>query len=254
MNLAVDVGNSHIVVGLFEGERLLAAERVATDRSATDFQTAVLLKDALAAHGAAPEDLRGGIISSVVPSLTPALAGAMELLAGIRPLVVGPGLKTGLDVVTDVPAAVGADRIVDAVAARALNGAPVVTVDMGTANTVSVVDGAGRFLGGIIMPGLRLSMEALTRTASLLPQVSLEPPARVIGRNTAESMKSGLILGAAATLDGILDRVERELGVPFPAVATGGLAPTVLPFCRRKLIHDPDLLLKGLVMLYNMNA
>lgn len=254
MNLAVDVGNSNIVIGLFEGEQILAAHRLATDRTATDFQYAMAIKDALAASGVSPEAVRGGIISSVVPSLIPAMSSAMWLLCRFRPLIVGPGIKTGLDVVTDAPAAVGADRIVDAVAARALYGAPVVTVDMGTANTVSVVDSAGRFLGGVIMAGLRLSMEALTRSASLLPQVSLEPPARVIGRNTVESMKSGLILGAAATLDGILDRIDAELSAPCTAVATGGLASTVLPYCRHKLIHEPDLLMKGLVLLYNLNA
>lgn len=254
MNLAVDVGNSNIVIGLFEGERLLSAHRAATDRAATDFQYAVLLKNALAASHAAPEDIRGGIISSVVPSLVPVLTKALDLLTGVRPIIVGTGLKTGLEIVTDAPAAVGADRIVDAVAARTLYGAPVVTVDMGTANTVSVVDGSGRFLGGIIMAGLRLSMEALTRSASLLPQVSFEPPRHVIGRSTAESMKSGLILGAASTLDGILDRIESELGVPCPAVATGGLAPTVIPYCKHSLIHDPDLLLRGLMILYRMNA
>lgn len=254
MILAADVGNTNIVLGLFEGDRLLAAHRVATNRNATGFQYAVLIKDALDVSRVAPAEIHGGIISSVVPSLTGALAEAMELLAGIRPITVGPGIRTGLEIVTDVPSAVGADRIVDAVAARTLYGAPVVTLDLGTANTLSVVDGAGRFLGGVIMPGLRLSMEALTRSASLLPQVSLEAPRHVIGRNTVESMKSGLLLGAASTLDGILERVWDELGAPCPAVATGGLAPTVLPHCRHRLIHDPDLLMKGLMILYAMNA
>ncbi len=254
MNLAVDVGNSNIVIGLFEGDRILGTRRVATDRNATDFQFAVLLKSALLSLGVSPDEVRGGIISSVVPSLTRAVSGAVGLLLDFLPLTVGPGIKCGLTVVTDSPAAVGADRIVDAVAARSLYGAPVVTVDMGTANTVSVVDGAGRFLGGVIMPGLRLSMEALTGTASLLPQVSLDPPRRVIGRNTTESMRSGLLLGAASALDGILERIEEQLGAPFPTVVTGGLAPTVIPFCVRPLIHEPDLLLKGLAILYGMNS
>ncbi len=253
MILAVDVGNSNIVVGLSDGLRFLAVERLGTERGATEIEYAVSIKRLLELKGLGGEALEDAILSSVVPSATGSLRGALRLLTGREPLVLAPGVRTGLDIRTDEPSAVGADRIADAVAAKTLYGAPVIIIDMGTANTVSVLDAHGRFLGGVIMPGLRLSAAALAEVTSQLPHIGLEPPGRVIGRSTVESLRSGLILGCAATLDNLIRRIEEELGYPCAAVATGGMCPLVLPHCRRAITHAPDLLLQGLMTIYKLN-
>lgn len=250
MILAVDVGNTNVVLGLIEGEEIRLVERLATDRLATGYEYALRIRDVLALEGVGCTGISGAIISSVVPPATAALREAIRLLTGAEPKVVRPGIRTGLPILTDNPAAVGADRIVDAVAAKARYPLPLIVLDMGTANTVSVLDGSGNFLGGVIMPGLRLSMDALTRGTSLLPQVSLDMPKFVIGKNTGDSMRSGLLLGCAATLDGIFERIEAQLGQSCFVVATGGMAPTVIPMCRHEITHDPDLLLRGLAILY----
>ncbi len=253
MLLAVDVGNTNVVLGLMEGEEIRLVQRLATDRNATGYEYALRIRDCLALQGADRAGISGAIVSSVVPPVTAAVREAIRLLTGAEPIVVRPGIRTDLNILTDDPAAVGADRIVDAVAARAILPPPVIILDMGTANTVSVLDAAGNFIGGVIMPGLRLSMDALTRGTSLLPQVSLEHPRAVIGKNTVEGMKSGLLVGCAATLDGIFDRIEAELGAKCRVVATGGMAALVIPLCRREIPYAPDLLLRGLGILYELN-
>lgn len=254
MILAVDAGNSNIVLGLAEGGRILSVGRMRTERDASAIEYAVKMKKLMELFSFSGAHPSGGIISSVVPSVLGSLKGALELLTGRKPLTVTAGMRTGLDIRVDEPAALGADRIVDAVAARALYGAPAIIIDMGTANTVSVLDSSGALIGGVIMPGLRLSASALSSAASLLTQVSFEAPSRVIGSSTAESMRSGLILGCACTLDKLTERIEEELGYPCTLVITGGMCPVILPHCRRKLIHDPELLLRGLTILYDMNT
>lgn len=254
MILAVDVGNTNVVLGILEGEEIRFVERLSTDVKATGYEYAVRLRDALALSGVDCSALSGGIISSVVPPVTAALREAFRLLVDFEPIVVRPGIKTDLAIRTDDPAAVGSDRIVDAVAARARYPLPLIVLDMGTANTVSVLNERGEFLGGVIMPGLRLSQDALARGTSLLPQVSMDPPHAVIGKNTVDSMRSGLFLGCASTLDGIFRRIEEELGQSCTVVATGGLSHLVVPLCRREIHCDPDLLLRGLAILYQMNS
>lgn len=254
MLLAVDVGNTNVVLGLVEGEEIQLVQRLSTDRNATGYEYALRVRDTLALKGADSKGISGAIISSVVPPATAALREAVRLLTGLEPIVVRPGIRTDLPILTDNPAAVGADRVVDAVAARAHYPLPLIVLDMGTANTVSVLNESGSFLGGVIMPGLRLSMDALTRATSLLPQVSLDTPRSVIGKNTADSLRSGLLLGCASTLDGIFERIESELGRSCTVVATGGMAGAVIPLCRHKITHDPDLLLRGLAILYKMNT
>lgn len=254
MLLAVDVGNTNVVLGLIEGEEIRLVQRLSTDRNATGYEYALRLRDTLALSGDDANGISGAIISSVVPPATAALREAVRLLTGLEPIVVRPGIRTDLAILTDDPAAVGADRVVDAVAARARYPLPLIVLDMGTANTVSVLDENGSFLGGVIMPGLRLSMDALTRATSLLPQVSLETPRSVIGKNTADSLRSGLLLGCASSLDGIFERIETQLGQSATVVATGGMSGAVIPLCRHKITHDPDLLLRGLAILYKMNT
>ena len=254
MVLAVDIGNSNVVVGCFEGEKILFVERLSTNRHSTALEYAVLIKTVLELNGCAGAVFEGGIVSSVVPAVTNMIRSAIEKLTGKQPLVVGPGLKTGLKIKLDNPAQLGSDRVADAVAAIHEYPCPLVTIDMGTATTISVVDKDKNFIGGLIMPGLRISMDALSARTSQLPQISLESPKRAIGRNTVDCMRSGLILGTAATIDGILDRIEAELGYPCTVISTGGLAHIVTPHCKRTILCDDQLLLKGLMLLYRKNA
>lgn len=254
MVLAVDIGNSNVVVGCFEGEEILFVERLSTNRHSTALEYAVLIKTVLELNGCAGAVFEGGIVSSVVPAVTNMIRSAIEKLTGRQPLVVGPGLKTGLKIKLDNPAQLGSDRVADAVAAIHEYPCPLVTIDMGTATTISVVDKDKNFIGGLIMPGLRISMDALSARTSQLPQISLESPKRAIGRNTVDCMRSGLILGTAATIDGILDRIEAELGYPCTVISTGGLAHIVTPHCKRTILCDDQLLLKGLMLLYRKNA
>jgi len=253
MVLAVDIGNSNIVVGCFEGNTIRFVERLATNRNSTALEYAVLIKTVLELNGAAGENFEGGIICSVVPTVTNMVRQAIEKLTGKPPLVVGPGLKTGLKIRIENPTQLGSDRVTDAVAAVNNYPAPLITVDMGTATTISVIDKDRNFIGGMIMPGLRISAEALTGRTSQLPQISLDPPKRAIGKNTVECMRNGLILGAAATIDGAVRHIEAELGYPCTVVATGGLSGLVVPYCDRTIIHDDQLLLKGMMLLYQKN-
>lgn len=253
MILAVDIGNSNIVIGCFDRERILLVERVSTNRSATVLEYAVILKTVLELNGLSVSALEGGIISSVVPSVTNAVKAAIEKLTGKTPLVVGPGLKTGLRLQVENPAQLGSDRIVDAVAAVSAYPCPLITIDMGTATTISVVDGSRTFIGGLIMPGLRVSTDALADKAAQLPHIELAAPDRAIGRGTVECMKSGVIYGCAAMLDGLVGRIQEELGQKCTVVATGGLAELVVPYCQEKIVLDSQLLLKGLLLLYRKN-
>lgn len=253
MVLAVDIGNSNIVVGCFEGDTISFVERLATNRNSTALEYAVLIKTVLELNGVAGRGFEGGIVSSVVPTVTNMVCQAIEKLTGKPPLVVGPGLKTGLKIRIENPAQLGSDRVTDAVAAVNSYPAPLIIVDMGTATTISVIDADKNFIGGMIMPGLRISAEALTGRTSQLPQISLDPPKRAIGRNTVECMRNGIILGAAATIDGAVRHIEAELGYPCTIVATGGLSKLVTPHCKRSIIQDDQLLLKGLMLLYQKN-
>ena len=254
MILAVDIGNSNVVVGCFEGEKILFVERLSTNRHSTALEYAVLIKTVLELNGCAGAAFEGGIVSSVVPAVTNMIRSAIEKLTGKQPLVVGPGLKTGLKIKLDNPAQLGSDRVADAVAATHYYPCPLVTIDMGTATTISVVDKDRNFIGGLIMPGLRISMDALSARTSQLPQISLESRKKAIGRNTVDCMRSGLVLGTAATIDGILDRIEAELGYPCTVISTGGLAHIVTPHCKRAILCDDQLLLKGLMLLYRKNT
>ncbi len=254
MILAVDIGNTNIVLGCIEDENILFEARMATDLVKTSDQYCAELKNMLALFEVQPEMIDGSIVSSVVPPVLNSFKTAIRKLTGHSCLVVGPGIRTGLNIRMDNPADVGSDLIVAAVAAVREYGAPLLLVDMGTATTITAVDAEGTFVGGCICPGVKISMEALTGRTAQLPGISLDAPQRAIGKNTRDSMRSGIMLGAAAMLDGLLDRMEEELGSPVKVIATGGIAKFVVPLCRRELIYDRSLMLKGLSLLYRRNA
>ena len=253
MLLAIDVGNTNIVLGGVENGVEKFSVRLATDRNKTADQYALDLQGILNMHHVEISEIEGGIISSVVPYLQTVLPQAVKILTGIDILVVGPDMDTGLDIRTDNPKAVGSDLIVGAVAARAKYKLPIAIVDMGTATTMTVIDENGSYIGGMIMPGLWVSVNALSSLAAQLPNIDLTGKANVLGTNTVDSMRSGALIGCAAMLDGIIDRVEEELGKPVSAVLTGGVSSLVAPYCKRDFNLEPDILIRGLQLLYDRN-
>lgn len=253
MILAIDMGNSNIVIGCIDDEKSYFEERLSTDKSKTALEYAIGFHTVLELYNIDVSQIEGAIISSVVPPLTNVVKSAVEKIIGKTPLVVGPGIKTGLNLQMDNPRSVGSDLIVDAVAGITEYGAPLILIDMGTATTMSVVDKDNNYVGGVIMTGLRLAMESLSSRASQLFNVSLEVPKNVIGKNTTDCMKSGIVLGNAACIDGMIDRLEEELGYSTTVVATGGLAHVVIPLCKHDIIVDDALLLKGLKIIYDKN-
>lgn len=254
MLLAIDVGNTNIVLGCIEGDTIRFTVRMATDRTRTEDEYAMRLANLLALRKVRPEQIDGAIVSSVVPELKPILVRAVQLLCGVTPLMVGAGVKSGLDIKIDNPAQLGSDLVVGAVGAAALYERPLLVFDFGTATTLSVIDGRGRYRGGMIIPGLRLAVEALSDTASQLPHVDLSAPGHVIGTNTVDCMNSGAIYGSAAMLDGVIERVEEELGEKIrTVVGTGGLVSRVAPYCRSEITVNNDLMLWGLKIIYEKN-
>ncbi|MCR5664651.1 MAG: type III pantothenate kinase [Oscillospiraceae bacterium] len=253
MILAIDVGNTNIVLGAINGGKQVFSARLATDRSKTADQYALDLQGVLLMHGVKPETLEGGILSSVVPYLQTVIPQAVKLLTGLNLLVVGPGIKTGLNIRMDDPGAVGSDLIVGAVAARAKYPAPIAIVDMGTATTLTVIAEDGSYVGGLIIPGLWTSVNALSAKAAQLPYIDLAGPVKLMGTNTVDCMRAGAVIGCAAMLDGLVDRLEAELGKPVSAVITGGVSPLVAPYCRHVFHQEPDILIDGLKLLYEKN-
>lgn len=253
MILAIDIGNSNIVLGCMEGKEIAKEARMATDLLKTSDQYCAELKNMLDLLEVKLDGIEGAIISSVVPPVLNSFKTAIIKLTGITPLVVGPGIKTGLNILLDNPALAGGDLIVGAVAALDQYKPPLLIIDMGTATTITAIDAKGNFLGGSIFPGVKISAEALSGKTAQLPAISLEVPQKAIGRNTVDCMRSGLMMGTAAMLDGMIQRMEEELGSAATVVATGGIARFVIPMCRSKVIYDRDLLLRGLGILYENN-
>jgi type III pantothenate kinase len=253
MILAVDIGNTQTVLGLIDAGELDGHWRVSTDASLTADEVRVKIGGLLEADGHRWSDIERIVVASVVPVLTAAYEELAERATGRPPLVVGPGIKTGLPIAYDNPHEIGADRIVNAMAAVERYGAPVVIVDFGTATTFDVVDASGAYLGGAIAPGVETSAEALFRRAARLSSVDLEPPTRAIGRTTRESVQSGLVLGEAAMVDGLVHRIWTELGTECTTVATGGLAAMMAPLCTTIGEVDVDLTLRGLALVYERN-
>ena len=253
MILAIDIGNSNIVIGCIEGGEIQNETRIATDLVKTSDQYCFDLKNMLSLSDVPVSRLEDVIISSVVPPVLNSMRTAVLKLTGKKPFVVGPGIKTGLNILLDNPQQVGSDLIVAAVAALREYKPPLILIDMGTATTISVINKDRAYLGGCICPGVRISAEALSSRAALLPGINLDQPRRAIGKNTTDCMRSGIMLGAACMLDGMIERMEQELGERATVVATGGIARFVLPMCRREIAYDRNLLLKGLAVLYQMN-
>lgn len=253
MLLAIDIGNTNIVIGCIRDDEIVFKARIATDQTRTSDQYGVEIKNMLEAFDIHRSDISDCIISSVVPPVFNSVRTGVIKVIGKQPMVVGPGLKTGLNIHVDVPSQVGSDRIVIAVAALAEYCAPLILMDMGTATTIEVVEPDNLYMGGVIFPGVRLSLDALTSRAAQLPGISLDKPKQVIGKNTVDCMRSGMMYGTAAMIDGIVDRIEEELGHTSTLIATGGMAQFITPLCKRKIILEKDLLLKGLNLIYKKN-
>ena len=224
MILAIDIGNTNIVLGCIDSKKTYFIERLSTIKTKMEFEYAIDIKMVLEIHGIKPDKLEGAIISSVVPQITNVVKEATEKILKKKTLVVGPGVKTGLNILMDNPAQLGSDLVADAVAGIDGYKPPLIIFDLGTANTVCVVDAKKNYIGGMIYPGINTSLNALTANASQLSGISLEAPKRLIGKNTVECMKSGVIYSNAACMDGLIERLEEELGEPATVIAPGGMA------------------------------
>lgn len=253
MILAIDIGNTNIVLGCVDNHKTYFIERLATNKTKMELEYAIDIKMVLDIHGIDVETLDGAIICSVVPQITYVVKEAAEKILKRETLVIGPGVKTGLNILIDNPSQLGSDLVAGAVAAIAQYPTPLAVCDLGTATTVCVIDAKKNYLGGMIYPGINVSLNALTSNASQLQGIGLEAPKKIIGKNTIDCMKSGVIYSNAAALDGIIDRLEEELGQSITVIATGGLANKVVPYCKRKMIIDEELLLKGLQIIYEKN-
>ncbi len=254
MLLVLDLGNTNLTAGVFDGETLVCEFRMATDRSRTGDQYAADVTAMLKLKGIQPAAISGAILGSVVPDLDTAFCRAVKQVVGTEPLMVGPGIKSGINIRIDNPAQLGADLLVGAVAAKEFYGAPCIVWDMGTATTVSVLDESGAFRGGAIMAGVGTALNSLVSRAALLPNIRVSAPKKAIGTNTADCMRSGAVFGAAAMLDGMCDRIEEELGGPARVVVTGGLGEEIAAACRRQVTYNSHLLLHGLRLLYQRNT
>jgi len=252
--LAVDVGNTHTILGLFDESGIDGHWRVSTNPALTADELRVKMAGLLAAAGHSWDEVEHCIVSSVVPRLTSAYEEIAEDVCGRPAMIVGPGLKTGMSIRYDNPHEIGADRIVNGIGAFEAYGGPVLVVDFGTATTIDVIDAEGAYLGGAIAPGVETSAEALFAKAARLSKVDLEAPPRVIGTNTRASVQAGLILGEAVMVDGLVRRVWDELGTETPVVSTGGLAEQMAPLCKTITAVEPDLTLKGLMIVYRRNV
>ena len=254
MILTIDIGNTNMNLGLFDGDTLFMRARLVTERQKTEDQFAVEFTQLFSMHQIPPQQINGCIISSVVPEITVAVSSAIQWLTKKKPMVLQPGLKTGLNILIDNPAQLGADLAAGAVGASANYPLPAFVIDLGTATKIYAIDKNRGFRGCMIAPGIAISLKALTDTSSLLPTISLEPPKKACGTNSVESMQSGVILGTAAMIDGLLDRFTEELGEPQSILATGGLASFIVPICRHEVQYDGNLILKGLKAIYEKNT
>lgn len=254
MILAIDMGNTAAALGCIDDQKIYFTEELSTDLSKSPLEYAMGIKTVLELYNIDSDNISGAIISCVVPSLQQVISRAVQKIINKAPLIVGPGLKTGLNIKMDNAREMGSDLIVDSVAGINRYGAPLIIIDMGTATTISVIDKDRNYIGGAITPGVNIAMNALSSNAAQLFNVGLQAPSRVIGKNTVECMQSGIILGNASCIDGMIDRIEDELGYRTTVVATGGLSGIVIPYCRHDIIIEPRLLLMGLKLLYDKNA
>lgn len=253
MILAIDIGNTSIALGGFEGDELRFVARLATDPTKTEDEYASKMLNILNLHGVKKENVDGAIISSVVPPLNAIIKNAIDLIYGIEPLMVCPGIKTGIGILCDSPSSVGADLICSCVAANTVYSAPALIIDIGTATKMIVTNKSGAFIGVSIIPGVMMGLNALADGTAQLPKVSLEAPANVIGKNTVDCMKSGIVYGNASLIDGMIDRINKEVGEELPVIVTGGYASAIAPHCNHQMLIDKHLVLKGLNIIYHKN-
>jgi type III pantothenate kinase len=252
--LTIDVGNSNTVLGVFDGSELRAHWRLTTRREQTADEYRILVRNLFAGSGLDPARVEAIALASVVPPLTPVLVELARRYLGRDPLVIGPGVKTGMPILYEPPSDVGADRIVNGVAAFATYGGPVIVVDFGTATTFDVITRRGEYVGGVICPGIGISADALFQRAARLPRVDVRDPGRVVGRTTVGSMQSGLYFGYAAMCEGLIARIRAELGEPARVVATGGFAGTLAAEIPSIETVDPVLTLVGLRLIFERNS
>ena len=254
MLLAVDIGNTNVVIGcLDEQNHVTKLFRMVTDLKKTEDEYAAGIAMILQLGNMDPKAFEGAIICSVVPPLTEIFRKAAEQFTGCKAVVVGAGIKTGLNIMIENPASLGSDIVAASVAAMQEFPLPVIVVDMGTATTITVVDEGNRFLGGAIVPGVALSLNALSSGTSLLQTVPVDAPKKVISDTTIACMQSGAVYGNASMLDGMIDRFEEQLGRKATLVATGGIAAKIVPHCKHEIVYDENLLLRGLGIIYKKN-
>lgn len=253
MLLVIDAGNTNITLGVYSGKELQFVSRLATDRTATRDRIAIDIHNLFEINGVRESRLEGAVISSVVPEITNALIKAVEKISGSSPLVVGAGVRTGLNICIDDPASLGADLVTTAVAAKEQYELPCLIVDLGTASKVTALNGRGDFLGGTIYPGVILSLRALASGASMLPAIRLDAPRAAIGKNTVDCMTSGIAYGTADMIDGMCERFSSEMEEPVKTiVATGGLC-SLVEHCRHQIVINKNLTLEGLRIIYEKN-
>ncbi len=241
------------MIGGISNKKIHFVARLSTERNLSKDQYTVQIKNILEIYNIDINMIEDCIISSVVPPVLASISDAVSLIIGKVPMIVGPGIKTGLNILMDNPAQVGSDLIVNAVACINEYKVPLIIIDMGTATTISVIDKNKNYIGGCIMPGVKISMNALSAMAAQLPYISLEDPKKTFGKNTVDCMRSGIIFGNASMIDGMIERIEEDLGEKAVTIATGGLSGSIIPYCKKDVIYYDNLMLKGLLYIYNKN-
>lgn len=255
MILAINIENTNTVIGCVRDSEFVFVESLSTSVTRTELEYAISIKNIFELHQLDITEVEGTIISSVVPPVTSVVKEAVKRIIGEEAIVIGPGVKTGLNIMMDNPAQVGSDLVANAVAGIAKYEVPMIIVSMGTATTISVINEKKQYIGGMIMPGIKVSSASLSKETAQLPKVGLEKPRKIIGTNTIDCMKSGLIYGTAAMIDGSIARIEKELGKKAAAiVATGDNIKHILPHCETKMCLDETLLLEGLRLIYERNC
>jgi type III pantothenate kinase len=255
MLLAIDVGNTQTVLGVYRGEELVWHWRMATRGERTADELALLFGGFLEQQGLSfSQEITGVVLASVVPDQTLAIRDMVDRYFGFRPVVVEPGVKTGISIQTDNPKEVGADRIVNGLGAFAKYGGPCIVIDFGTATTYDCISEQGEYLGGAIAPGIQVSAGALFGATARLPRVEITVPRSPIGKNTVDSIRSGLLFGTAAEVDGMVERMQKELGGQVTVVATGGFADVIVPLSQTIQYHEPWLTLEGLRLIFEKNT
>ena len=253
MILAVDIGNTQITLGVIRDGAILRVVRIHTEQSYTSEEYGIKFRQLMEYEEIDPKGFEGAVLASVVPPVTTPVRDAVRHLTGLDCMVIGPGIRTGMNVRIDDAGTLAADLAVGSVAAITFYGAPAIVLNLGTATTMTVVDEKGSYRGGAIMPGVLLGLQALASGTSLLPDISLTAPKKVIATNTADALRSGAVYATASMIDGMIDRMEAELGYPCRVIATGSLAGTLAPYCRKTIICDENLLLKGLWTIWEKN-